>query len=51
MKMIDYDLGLALFYKLILYNWNVYNKMKTSIPINAVNLFYYRLVVTAGNMY
>ena len=44
MKMIDYDLGLALFYKLILYNWNVYNKMKASIPINAVNLFYYRLV-------
>lgn len=43
MKMIDYDLGLALFYKLILYNWNVYNKMKASIPINAVNLFYYRL--------
>lgn len=49
MKMIDYDLGLALFYKLILYNWNVYNKMKASIPINAVNLFYYRLVVFIYN--
>ena len=49
MKMIDNDLGLALFYKLILYNWNVYNKMKASIPINAVNLFYYRLVVFIYN--
>ena len=49
--MIDYDLGLALFYKLILYNWNVYNKMKASIPINAVNLFYYRLVAFIYNAY
>ena len=49
MKMIDYDLGLALFYKLILYNWNVYNKLKASIPINAVNLFYYRLVTFIYN--
>ncbi|BBG57735.1 hypothetical protein MaMVDC_135 [uncultured phage] len=49
MKMIDNDLGLALFYKLILYNWNVYNKLKASIPINAVNLFYYRLVTFIYN--
>ena len=44
MNMIDNALDLALFYNLILYNWNVYNKLKASIPINAVNLFYYRLV-------
>lgn len=49
MKMIDNDLSLALFYNLILYNWNVYNKLKASIPINAVNLFYYRLVVFIYN--
>jgi hypothetical protein len=49
MKMIDNDLGLALFYNLILYNWNVYNKHKASIPINAINLFYYRLVVFIYN--
>lgn len=49
MKMIDNDLRLALFYNLILYNWNVYNKLKASIPINAVNLFYYRLVTFIYN--
>jgi hypothetical protein len=38
-----------LFYNLILHNWNVYNKLKASIPINAVNLFYYRLVAFIYN--
>jgi hypothetical protein len=52
MKMIDNDLGLALFYNLILYNWNVYNKLKgASIPVNAVNLFYYRLVNVLDNTF
>ena len=49
MKMIDNDLRLGLFYNLILYNWNVYNKLKASIPINAVNLFYYKLVAFMYN--
>lgn len=50
MKIIDNDLRLALFYNLILHNWNVYNKLKASIPINAVNLFYYKLVAFIYNV-
>jgi hypothetical protein len=49
MKMIDNALDLALFCNLILYSWNVYNKHKASIPINTVNLFYYRLVAFIYN--
>ena len=49
MKMINNALDLALFYNLILHNWNVYNKLKASIPINAVNLCYYRLVAFIYN--
>ena len=49
MKMIDNTLDLALFCNLIMHNWNVYNKHKASIPINTVNLFYYRLVAFIYN--
>lgn len=51
MKMIDNNLGLALFCNLILHNWNVYNKHKASIPVNTVSLFYYRLVSVLNNTF